>query len=95
MEHEHEHDHRHETVTTREKEDLLGLIQMRFGGVPEDIKGKIMALEDLDVLDRLFLIAVNAANWDVFVSELNEGKDSFKIVGDGFDPLAEVDKKKE
>ncbi|HLR80437.1 MAG TPA: hypothetical protein VK119_07630 [Bacillota bacterium] len=48
-----------------------------------------MLIEDLNVLDRLFLVAVNAANWDVFVAELNEGKDSFKIVGDGFNPLGE------
>lgn len=50
-----------------------------------------MAIQDLDVLDRLFLVAVNAANWDVFEAELNEGKDSFKMVGDGFDPLAQRD----
>ncbi|WP_188456089.1 hypothetical protein [Virgibacillus oceani] len=94
MNHEHE-DHRHETVSVTEKEDLLGLIHMRFGSVPDDIKEKIMAIGDLDVLDRLFLIAVNAANWDVFVSELNEGKNSFKMVGDGFDPLAEINKRDE
>ncbi|OZU89010.1 hypothetical protein CIL03_08310 [Virgibacillus indicus] len=92
-EHEHEHDHRHDTVTTAEKEDLLGLVHMRFGHLPDEIHEKIMAIGDLDVLDRLFLIAVNAANWDVFVAELNEGTDSFKMTGDGFDPLAE--KKKE
>ncbi|MFA1821843.1 hypothetical protein ACDX78_16955 [Virgibacillus oceani] len=48
-----------------------------------------MAIDDLDVLDRLFLITVNAANWEVFLTELNEGKDSFKMEGDGFDLLAE------
>lgn len=92
MSNEHE-DHRHETVNVREKEDLLGLVHMRFGDVPDDIKDKIMSIGDLDVLDRLFLIAVNAANWDVFISELNEGKNSFKMVGEGFDPLAEVNRK--
>ncbi|TQS76477.1 hypothetical protein DX933_01140 [Ornithinibacillus gellani] len=86
---EHEHDHRHATISVAEKEDLLGLIHMRFGQVPASVREKIMAIDHLDVLDRLFLIAVNAANWDVFEAELNEGKDSFKITGDGFDPLAE------
>lgn len=86
-----EHDHRHDTVTESEKEDLLGLIHMRFGKVPNHIRHKIMAIQNLDVLDRLFLITVNAANWDVFKAELDEGKNSFKMVGDGFDPLAERD----
>jgi hypothetical protein len=86
---DHEHDHRHDTINNAEREDLLGLIQMRFGRLPDDVKEKVMAIDDLDVLDRLFLIAVNAANWDVFLTELNEGKDSFKMAGDGFDPLAE------
>lgn len=85
----HEHDHRHDTISKAEKEDLLGLLHMRFGHVSHEVHEKIFAIDDLDVLDRLFLIAVNAANWDVFEAELNEGKDSFKMVGDGFDPLAE------
>ncbi|MBT2214765.1 hypothetical protein F3157_07790 [Virgibacillus dakarensis] len=84
---EHDHD---APVNITEKEDLLGLIHMRFGNVPKAIVEQIMAIDDLDVLDRLFLVAVNAANWDVFVNELNEGKASFKMVGDGFDPLAEI-----
>jgi len=89
MEHEHEHDHRHSTISKTEKEDLLGLLHMRFGHISHEIHEKIFAIDDLDVLDRLFLIAVNSANWEVFEAELNEGKDSFKMVGDGFDPLAE------
>ncbi|GGB44374.1 hypothetical protein GCM10011409_22410 [Lentibacillus populi] len=84
-----EHDH-HASINITEKEDLLGLINMRFGNVPDDIAEQIMAIDDIDVLDRLFLVAVNAANWGVFVNELNEGKASFKMVGDGFDPLAEI-----
>ena len=85
----HEHDHRHETISREEKEDLLGLLHMRFGHISDEIHQKIFAIEDLDVLDRLFLVAVNSANWDVFEAELNQGQDSFKMVGDGFDPLAE------
>jgi len=92
---DHEHDHRHETISRQEKEDLLGLLHMRFGQISDDIHQKIFAIDDLDVLDRLFLIAVNAANWDVFETELNEGRDSFKMVGDGFDPLAEHKDKEE
>lgn len=84
-----EHDHRHATISLEEKEDLLGLVHMRFGHVPEDVKEQIMAIDHLDVLDRLFLVAVNAANWDVFVTELQQGEESFKMTGDGFNPLAE------
>ncbi|HLR09024.1 MAG TPA: hypothetical protein VK136_07210 [Bacillota bacterium] len=95
MSFDHEHNNRYETITQAEKEDLLGLVQMRFGQIPEDIQKKIMHLNDPDVLNRLFLVAVNAANWHVFVSELNEGKDAFKMVGDGFDPLAERNRRGE
>lgn len=86
---DHEHDHRHETISKEEKEDLLGLLHMRFGQISDEVHQKIFSIKDLDVLDRLFLIAVNSANWDVFEAELNEGKNSFKMVGDGFNPLAE------
>jgi len=83
------HEHKQVTIHAHEIEDLLGLIQMRFGEVPKNVREQIMAIDDLNVLDRLFLVAVNAANWDVFVNELNAGKYSFKIVGDGFNPLAD------
>lgn len=76
-----------------DKRDLVDILQDRFGQVTEEIKQKIIAVNDLDVMDRLFVVAVNAANWEVFVKELNEGKDSFKIIGEDFNPLADVQKK--
>ncbi|HJV46073.1 MAG TPA: hypothetical protein VJ824_10165 [Bacillota bacterium] len=78
-----------------DKRDFLNVLEQRFGAVPDDIVKKIEAITELDVMDRLFLVAVNAASWDIFVTELNEGKDSFKIIGENFNPLAKVQEKKE
>jgi hypothetical protein len=76
-----------------DKRDLIEILQGRFGQVTDDIKQKIIEVSDLDVMDRLFVVAVNAANWGVFVKELYEGKDSFKIIGEEFNPLANIQKK--
>ncbi|AOZ91916.1 hypothetical protein [Paenibacillus crassostreae] len=70
--------------------DLLGILNTRFGSIPEDVELKVRAISDLDVMDRLFLVAVNAADLDVFVSELYEGQQSFKIIGEDFNPLAKT-----
>lgn len=73
-----------------DKKDLVNILLDRFGQVTEEVKQKILDVSDLDVMDRLFVVAVNAANWDVFVKELYDGKDSFKIIGEDFNPLADI-----
>jgi hypothetical protein len=78
-----------------DKKDLVGILHDRFGHMTEGVKQKILEVQDLDVMDRLFVVAVNAANWEIFVKELYEGKDSFKIIGEDFNPLAEIQKKKD
>lgn len=75
-----------------DKTDLVEILNNRFGTVTDNVKQKIIEVNDLDVMDRLFVVAVNAANWEVFVKELFEGKDSFKIIGEDFNPLADIQK---
>lgn len=70
--------------------DLLGILNTRFGSIAQDVQLKITEISDLDVMDRLFLVAVNAASMAVFVTELFEGQHSFKIIGEDFNPLAKA-----
>jgi len=73
-----------------DKIDLIHILTDRFGSVPEDVLRKLEAISELDVMDRLFLVAVNAAEWSIFVTELNDGQHSFKIIGEDFNPLAKT-----
>ncbi|UOF91864.1 hypothetical protein LSG31_06390 [Fodinisporobacter ferrooxydans] len=71
-----------------DREDVLAILQMRFGGIPLEIENKIEEISDVKTLERLILVAANAATWDVFVSELEEGKDAFRMVGEAFNPVS-------
>lgn len=75
-----------------DKQDLIGILKQRFGFVTDEVVEKINEITDLNRMDKLFIVAVNAADWDVFVTELTEGKDSFKIIGEEFNPLAKIQK---
>lgn len=78
-----------------DKKDLIGVLTQRFGSVTDEVVEKINEVTDLNRMDKLFVVAVNAADWDIFVEELRTGKDSFKIIGEEFNPLAKVQKPKE
>lgn len=71
-----------------DRADLLAILQQRFGSIPEDVRQQIERLDDLDTMNRLILVAVNASKFEIFVNELKEGKDAFRIVGEQFNPLA-------
>lgn len=75
-----------------DKEDLLAILNMRFGGVPEEIHKEIGHIDQLETLERLIPVAANVPTWETFVKELREGKDSFKLVGQMYDPLANPQK---
>jgi hypothetical protein len=72
---------------TDDREDLIAVLQMRFGPIPGSIIQRIYQLDDMNTLQRLILTAANAADWQVFMEELNAGSDSFKLVGEEFNPL--------
>jgi hypothetical protein len=44
----------------------------------------------MNTLQRLSLAAANAANWDIFLEELQSGKESFRLLGEEFNPLADI-----
>jgi hypothetical protein len=74
-----------------DREDLLAILNLRFGDVPSSIQENINAISKGSTLERLITVAANAASWDIFVSELLHGKESFKILGEAFNPLANAE----
>ncbi len=71
-----------------DRDDLLGLLAVRFGSIPPEIKNEIKQLQDQSTVERLILVAANVSRWDLFVAELHAGSSAFKIVGDIYDPIA-------
>ncbi|HET7521845.1 MAG TPA: hypothetical protein VFJ73_00835 [Bacillales bacterium] len=71
-----------------DRQDLHAVLTMRFGPIPDDVCKEIEAIDSTDTLERLILVAANVPAWSVFVTELREGKNAFKLTGQSYDPLA-------
>lgn len=71
----------------QDREDLIAVLQMRFGTVPPKIIEQIYNISDLNTLERLILVAANAPEFRVFLEEIEAGEDSFKLVGNRFNPI--------
>lgn len=70
-----------------DREDLIAVLQLRFGFVPGEIIEQIYEIEDMNTLQRLILAAANAAGWSIFMEEFKAGRDSFRLLGENFNPL--------
>lgn len=93
--HEHEEMLRNAALQA-DKKDLIAVLNQRFGAITDEVVAKIEEVTDLNRMDKLFVVAVNAADWKVFATELvGDGKDSFKIIGEDFNPLAKIQKTQE
>lgn len=73
-----------------DREDLIALLRMRFGKISGDLIKEIYDIDDINTLERLILSAANAANWNIFIEEFQSGNDSFRLVGDDFNPLRDL-----
>lgn len=78
-----------EGLLVDDREDLIAVLQMRFGHVTGEIIERIYEIDNMNTLQRLILSAANAACWDVFVEELGAEKGSLRILGENFNPLGE------
>lgn len=71
-----------------DREDLLALLNMRFGTVRQEIKTQVETTEDGNLLQRLILVVANAPDWESVVREFKNGGDgAFRIVGEDFNPI--------
>ena len=82
---------RDELAAQLDREDLLAVLEMRFGAVPPDILRRIGGLRESDLLQRLILVAANVPDWKTFLDELGAQGESFRLVGEDFNPLAQKD----
>jgi hypothetical protein len=69
-----------------DREDLLAIVELRFGEVPSVVCQRIQSIERREMLERMIVIAANATTFETFLEELFEGKESFRIVGEQFNP---------
>jgi hypothetical protein len=76
-----------EADLTQDREDLIAVLRMRFGLLEPGLIEEIYRLNDLDTIERLILVAANAPTLKVFLRELEEGKEGFRIVGEEFNPI--------
>ncbi|MEM0157061.1 MAG: hypothetical protein QXN26_03220 [Thermoplasmataceae archaeon] len=67
--------------------DLLYVIEMRFGHIESDILNKILVLREPSIINRLILVAANCNSIKTLEEEIDKG-DSFKITGKRYDPLS-------
>jgi len=71
-----------------DREDLIAVLRMRFGEISGDIIQQIYEINDYSTLQALILGAANAPNWKTFLAEFKMGNESFRLVGENFNPLA-------
>lgn len=69
-----------------DREDLLAVLTLRFGAVPESVQARITACDDSATLERWILVAANVPDWDSFLSDFDAGPQAFKLVGASYEP---------
>jgi len=79
-----------ELIVRQDREDLLAVLQMRFGVPEADVEAKIASIHQPDELQRLILAACNAPVWSVFAEELRAGEGAFKLTGERFNPVSQT-----
>ncbi|GGE50401.1 hypothetical protein GCM10011391_31430 [Pullulanibacillus camelliae] len=76
----------------QDREDLITLLSMRFGRLAPDVIEAIESIDQLDMLQSLILAAANAPNWETFGRQLLSNKKAFRLVGETYNPLADIHK---
>ncbi|WP_033829487.1 hypothetical protein [Bacillus andreraoultii] len=76
-----------EADLVQDREELIYVLRLRFGEIASGIIETIYQISELQTLERLILVAVNAPTLKVFLEELEAGEESYRIVGDRFNPI--------
>ncbi len=69
-----------------DREDLLAVLTLRFGSVPESVQARIAACENAETLERWILVAANVPDWTTFLNDLDAGPQAFRLVGASYEP---------
>lgn len=78
-----------------DREDLIAVLRMRFGEISGQMIQQIYDISDYHILQRLIIAAANASSWGVFLEEFQAGEDSYRLLGEAFNPLSEIPKGRE
>lgn len=76
-----------DNLLVQDREDVIAVLRMRFGEIPSPIIEGINRMQQLDALQRLILVAANAADLNVFLEELRSGESSFRLLGERYNPI--------
>lgn len=79
-----------ESMLVEDREDLITVLQMRFGRVSGEMIEEIYQMDDSHSIQRLILAAANAHSLEVFCDELRNGRGSFRLAGEEFNPLSNL-----
>lgn len=71
-----------------DREDLLAVIAMRFGTIPEAVRERIMTCQESATMQRWLLVAANTSRWEVLLEELATGTQAFRLIGPRYQPVA-------
>lgn len=55
-----------------DREDLLRVVEMRFGPIPDEMRRQILQLDRVERVGRMILVAANAPDLDTVAKELKE-----------------------
>ncbi|MGG6312107.1 hypothetical protein [Paenibacillus macerans] len=77
-----------ELFVSQDREDLLAVLEMRFGMPGPEVRERVASIRSLDELQRLILAACNASDWSVFAEELQAEAGAFKLAGERFNPVS-------
>lgn len=69
-----------------DKADLSAIIELRFGEIPKSVRARIESVNKREILERMIIVAANATTFETLMEELFEEQESFRIVGEQFNP---------
>jgi hypothetical protein len=81
--------YQNDALLVDDREDLIAVLRMRFGYIPGEMIEDIYSIDDMNSLQRLILSAANAASWEIFLEDFNVGRNSFRLMGENFNPLSD------
>ncbi|MCL8209442.1 MAG: hypothetical protein K6V97_15440 [Actinomycetia bacterium] len=63
-----------------DRDDLLRVLTIRFGLVPETVRTLVQRLESLEHIERVILVAANASDWVPVLKALHQPT-AFRVDG--------------
>lgn len=62
---------RKETQKETRKQDIIKLVQVRFGDIPENLIASINQIDDTSFLEQIFVSAINISSLEEFAQLVN------------------------